>query len=56
MDLSEDKKERLPLERAINRIYSISEVHKLLYESANFADIDPDKYFDRLIEHIKSTM
>jgi len=55
-ELPEDSRERLSLERAINRIYSISQVHKLLYEGSNFSEINVAEYLESLKKHVTNTM
>ncbi|MDZ7717505.1 MAG: sensor histidine kinase [Balneolaceae bacterium] len=55
-DLNEQSPERLTLERAMTRIYSIAEIHKLLHEGSNLVDINVKKYMDHLIEHITDTI
>jgi PAS domain S-box-containing protein len=56
MDLDEHQAERETLERAITRIYSISEVHKLLYEGSDLVNIDVKKYLEELIDLVTETM
>ncbi|MGD8428073.1 MAG: histidine kinase dimerization/phosphoacceptor domain -containing protein, partial [Balneolaceae bacterium] len=38
-----------------NRIYSISGVHELLYEADNFAEINLEKYVDKLLDRLQQT-
>lgn len=54
--LDEGRRERLPLERAMNRIYSIAEVHKLLYEGSNLLNINLVKYMNNLIGNVTHSM
>ncbi len=56
LDLEEDRRERLPLERAVTRIYSIAEVHKLLYEGSDLVSIDVRKYLEELIDLVTNTI
>ena len=56
LDMSDEHYSRLPIERAVNRIFSISEVHKLLYEGSSLVNINPGKYLERLLDHIMDTM
>lgn len=56
IDLDENRRERLPLERAITRIYSIAEVHKLLYDDSTLVGIPVQEYIQRLVDHVTNTM
>ncbi|MDR8391691.1 PAS domain S-box protein [Aliifodinibius sp. S!AR15-10] len=58
IELHKDGKEREVvslLNDTQNRIYSISEVHEMLYESDNFSEISFDEYIDKLINRILQT-
>jgi PAS domain S-box-containing protein len=55
-ELPDDSRERLILERAINRIHSIAQVHKLLYEGEGFSNVNVRDYLESLQTHITSTM
>jgi PAS domain S-box-containing protein len=55
-ELNEKKHDRLPLQRAITRIHSIAEVHKLLHEDSNLVDIEVAPYFKNLFKKVVETM
>jgi PAS domain S-box-containing protein len=55
-DLGNKSRDRLPLERAINRIYAIAKVHKILYDDSNLVDVPVKTYIYQLFDQVKQTM
>lgn len=53
-EVTEDKTSAL-LNETQNRIYSISGVHELLYQTDSFSEIGIDEYIDKLIERMQLT-
>lgn len=43
------------IQEAINRIYAMSRVHEIIYKNETFAEIDPDKYINELVENLKQS-
>ena len=54
-DQVEDEKTRFLLSETKNRIFSISEVHELLYRSTNFSEISLSEYVSKLINRMRKT-
>lgn len=54
-ELPDDSKNRLILERTINRILSIKEAHELLYDNSSFTHINLKTYLNNLLSEIQHT-
>lgn len=54
-DETEDQKSRHLLNEIRNRIFSIFEVHELLYQTKDFSKINFADYLEKLVERIKSS-
>ncbi len=55
-ELPADSRNRLTLERSVNRIQAIAKVHELLYQSESYSAIDVDKYVSELVTTVMDTM
>lgn len=55
-DLDEKSLERSTLEQVITRIFTIAQVHKLLFEGSDLIDINVKDYVNSLVKYIMETM
>lgn len=56
IDVDEDQLNRLPLERTATRIYSLSQVHEMLYGHGDLGSVNSDDYFKKLVNMVKDTI
>jgi PAS domain S-box-containing protein len=56
IDVDEDQLNSLPLERTATRIYSLSQVHEMLYGQGDLGSVNSDDYFKKLVNMVKDTV